>query len=103
MLPLLAPVDTPAQAPQNMGDVLLVSLLAIAIVFAVLVLIIFISWLFSQGIGAVQTRTQINPKPENKILETDEDAVVAALVATIDFHKKFNKNARLVSIEEVNE
>ena len=45
----------------------------------------------------------INPKEENKILEEDEDAVVASLVATIEFNKETGKNARLKSIKRIDD
>lgn len=82
-------------------DSLLVSLIAIVMVFAILLIIILISGGFSKGLEIVDSKTHINPKEENKILETDEDAVVASLVATIDFHKETKKNARLVSIKRI--
>jgi len=87
----------------NMGDVALVSLFAVLIVFTCLVLIIFIAWLFSKGINTVQAKTSIMPRPENKILEEDEDAQVAALVATIEFNKEFKKDAHLISIEKIDD
>ena len=38
-----------------------------------------------------------------KILEEDEDAVVASLVATIEFNKETGKNARLKSIKRIDD
>ena len=84
-------------------DSLLVSLIAIVIVFIVLTIIIFITGGFSKTIELYDSKTKINPRPENSILETDEDAVVAALVATIDFNKTTGKSARLVSIERLDD
>ena len=37
----------------------------------------------------------------SKLLETDKDAVVAALVATIEFNKETGKDAKLVSIKRI--
>ena len=82
-------------------DSLLVSAIAIIMVFAILLIIILISGGFSKGLELVDKKTKINPREENKILESDEDAVVASLVATIDFHKETKKNARLVSIKRI--
>lgn len=84
-------------------EALLVSLVAIIIVFVVLLVIILIAGGFSKSIELYDSKTKINPRPENSILETDEDAVAAALVATIDFHKTTGKNARLVSIKRVDD
>lgn len=82
-------------------DSLLVAVIAILIVFSVLALIIFISWLFQKGIDAIEARTNILPKEENKILATDEDAVVAALVASIDFYKETGKEPEIKSISKI--
>ena len=78
-----------------------ISLIAIVIVFLILALIIFISSLFSKGIEITDKKTKILPKEENKLLEEDEDAVVAALTAPIEFHKETNKDARLKSIKRI--
>jgi Na+-transporting methylmalonyl-CoA/oxaloacetate decarboxylase gamma subunit len=85
----------------KIGDALLISLIAVIIVFSILLVIIIISGGFSKGIEIVDKKTKILPKEENKILETDEDAVVAALVATIEFHKETKQNARLKSIKRI--
>lgn len=84
-------------------DALIVSGIAILVVFIVLVIIILVCGGFQKGINKYETMTEIKPKPENKILEEDEDAVIAALVATIDFNKETGKDARLVSITKIKE
>lgn len=100
---ILAEGKQPIFPINNTGDAALASLFAVLIVFAVLIIIIFISWLFSKGINKVTTTTNICPREENKLLEEDEDAVIALLAATIDFNKEFNKDARLVKIEKIDE
>ena len=45
----------------------------------------------------------ILPRKENAILASDEDAIVAALTAVIDFHKETKKDARIVSITRIEE
>ncbi|MDY3761459.1 MAG: hypothetical protein SO106_00515, partial [Candidatus Onthovivens sp.] len=52
-------------------------------------------------INKVDAKMNILPKEENKLLETDKDAVVAALVATIEFNKETGKDAKLVSIKRI--
>ncbi|MBO4541202.1 MAG: hypothetical protein J5736_04425 [Bacilli bacterium] len=79
-------------------DALWISLLAIGIVIFTLVIVILITTLFQKGMAAVEARTEILPRKENKILSTDEDAVAAAHTAVIDFHKETGKDARIVSI-----
>ncbi len=80
---------------------LLIALIAIVIVFLVLSIIIFITFIFQKGIGVVEKKTKIMPRKENEILNTDEDAVVATLVATIEFHKETGKDARVISIKRI--
>ena len=79
-------------------DALWISLLAIGIVIITLAVVILITALFQKGISAVESRTEIMPRKENRILESDEDAVAAALAAVIDFHRETGKDARIVSI-----
>ena len=89
----------------NIGvpESLLFSLLAILIVFGVLALIIGAT----SGIQAINDKinyaTKINPSPENKILEEDKDAVVATLVATIDYQREFNTDVKVNSVELIDE
>lgn len=79
-------------------DSLIAAVVSILIVFLVLVLIIAIASLFSKVIMIVDNKTNIKPRKENKLLEDDEDAVVATIVASMDFYRETNKHARLVKI-----
>ena len=79
-------------------DSFIVAIISVFIVFAVLIVIIAITSGFSKIIVAINKRKKINPKIENKILDEDEDAVVATIVASIDYYRETKKNARLVSI-----
>ena len=86
--------------PEAVGipDALLISIVAILIVFSVLILIILITFLIEKLTSTVLAKTSIQPRKENEILKHDEDAVVAVLVATIDFYKETGKEARVNSI-----
>lgn len=84
-------------------DSLIVSGIAILVVFVVLTIIIVICGVFQKGITKVECKTQIKPRPENSLLNEDEDAVVAALTATIEFNKETGKDARLISIKKEDE
>ena len=84
-------------------DSLIVTLLSLFLIFVVIAIIIFVSSIFSKVIVSVDNKKNINPRPENKLLEEDEDAVVALLVATIDYQKETKKDARLVKISLVEE
>ena len=85
----------------GVGDAFLIALIAIVIVFLVLIIIILATFLFQKGIEEVERKTQIMPRKENAILNSDEDAVVAVLVATIEFHKETGKEARVLSIKRI--
>lgn len=82
-------------------DALVVSAIAIVIVFFVLALIIFISWLFQIGMEKINASTKILPEPQNKILDEDEDAVAAVMAAIIDFNKQTGKDVKVVSVTKV--
>lgn len=82
-------------------DALVVSAIAIIIVFFVLALIIFISWLFQIGMEKINASTKILPEPQNKILDEDEDAVAAVMAAIIDFNKQTGKDVKVVSVTKV--
>ena len=79
-------------------DALVVTIIAIILVFLVLSLIILISSVFSKMTINIENKKYIKPRLENKILEEDEDAVVATIVASIDYYKETKKNARVVSV-----
>ena len=87
----------------GVGEALLIAFIAIFIVFLVLGIIILVTTLFQKGIEIVQKKTTIMPRKENEIVSSDEDALVAVLVATIEFHKETGKDARVISIKRVEE
>ena len=85
----------------NVGEALLVALIAIFIVFLVLSIIILFTFLLQKSMEVVDAKTNILPKEENKILSEDENAVVAALVATMEFYRETGKDVRIVSIKRI--
>ena len=85
----------------NVGEALLVALIAIFIVFLVLSIIILFTFLLQKSMEVVDAKTNILPKEENKILSEDENAVVAALVATMEFYSETGKDVRIVSIKRI--
>ena len=94
---------TPVGESFGLVDSLIVALIATLIVFVVLLIIIVVANIFSKVIVKLDNKKNINPRIENKILAEDEDAVVATLVASIDFYNETKKNARLVSITKEEE
>ena len=85
----------------TVGEALLVALVAIFIVFLVLAIIIFVTWVMQKGMEKVDAATNILPREENKILNEDPNAVVAALVATTEFYRETGKDVRIVSIKRI--
>ena len=85
----------------GVAEAFLIALIAIVIVFIVITIIIVITTLIQKGMLAVDKKTTIMPRKENEILNEDNDAVVAVLVATIEFHKETGKDARVISIKRV--
>ena len=85
----------------SVGDALLIALVAILIVFTVLAIIIFVTWSMQKGMEKIEAKTNILPREENKILSEDENAVVAALVATMEFYRETGKDVRVVSVKRI--
>ncbi len=85
----------------------IVAVVSILMVFLILVLIIFLTELVAKAMDndeekeetVVKTKA-VTPSVEHLDLN-DEDATVAALVASIDYRNKTKKNIRVVSIREV--
>ena len=91
----------PSNEPVNVGNALLIAIIAIFIVFLVLGIIIFITWLLQKSMEKINAKTNILPREENKILSEDENAVVASLVATMEFYRETGKDVRVVSIKRI--
>ena len=85
----------------NAAEGLLIAVIAILIVFLVLSVIIFVTWLLQKSMEKINAKTNILPKEENKILSEDENAVIASLVATMEFYRETGKDVRIVSIKRI--
>ena len=85
----------------SIGDALLIALISVVLVFVVLLVIILITGGFSKAMNAIDAKTNIMPRAENKILDEDQDAVVALLVATIEFENETHKDSNLISIKRI--
>ena len=85
----------------SIGESFLIALVAIIIVFMVLAIIIFITWSMQKGMEKIEAKTNILPREENKILSEDDNAVVAALVASMEFYRETGKEPRIVSIKRI--
>lgn len=89
---------TPINSTFSIIDALLVAAISVLLVFLVLITIIFITHLGSKIIIYNDNKNKINPHSQNKLLDEDEDAVAATIVASIDFYKETKKHAKVVSI-----
>ena len=87
----------------TIGEAFLIAAVAILIVFLVLGVIIFVTWSMQKGMEKVDAATNILPREENKILSEDPNAVVAALVATMEFYRETGKDVRIVSVKRIEE
>ena len=85
----------------SIGEAFLVAIIAIFIVFLVLVIIIFVTWLMQKSMEKIDAKTNILPREENKILNEDPNAVIAALVASMEFYRETGKEVRIVSIKRI--
>ena len=85
----------------NVGEAFLVAIVAIFIVFLVLGIIVFVTWSMQKGMEKIDAKTNILPREENKILSEDENSVVAALVASMEFYRETGKEPRIVSIKRI--
>ncbi len=87
----------------------IVAIVAIIMVFLILVLIIFLTELVAkalkgeekEGIKEEKIVSPIISNLSNKLDLNDENATVAALVASIDYRLTHKSNVRVVSIKEV--
>lgn len=83
---------------------LLISILAIIIVFIILFIIILcvlFSQIFFKNKKDKKEKQITNTNEKNTEIK-DEDMMVAALIATIEFKNETNSDAKLVSIKQIN-
>lgn len=101
-----------AEMPLSQGA--LYALLSILMVFAVLLIIIGITTLIFKLLGLFELKKMLdaNKKKANLVAETDnsneknknitdEDMMVAVLIATIDYQNEIHQDVRLISVKEV--
>ena len=91
----------PENETVNVGNAILIALVAIFIVFLVLSIIISVTFALQKSMEKIDAKTNILPREENKILSEDDNAVVAALVASMEFYRETGKEPRIVSIKRV--
>lgn len=95
----------------NLGDAGVIALICISIVFLMLVLLCLIVGCFKYLPNKKEAKKENIVKPSPVVSApqkaftmadiTDEDMMVAALVATIDYHNETNEDVRVVSIKQI--
>ena len=91
----------------DLGQGGIIAVLSILLVFLMLALIILITWLVFLAIGKVAGKAKppvvpVTAAPAPAQAELTEDAVVAALVASIDYRNETKKDIKVISIKEIN-
>ena len=106
---LLALLDGSVKGKESFGDGAIVALLCIVMVFLILSLIIFITWVVNIVIQkCVKTpakKEEAAPIPAvNTAVKpdlNDEDAMIATLVASVDLRNETHKNVKVISVKEI--
>ena len=90
------------------GEGAAIAIISILMVFVILLLIIILTELVTKVAGKnktveVQTNTAavVHSSVSSKLNVNDEDAVVASIVASIDYRNETKKNIQVISIREV--
>ena len=91
----------------NYADGAVIALLSIVMVFVVLLVIIILTDLISKIVGkddVVKEETTVtqtvSSSPASPLNINDEDAMVACLVASIDYRNETKKNIQVISVKE---
>ena len=95
---------------KDLGQGALVCVLAILLVFAILAIIIVVTYLIGKGIEKY-SKKEVKPVTETvpsvkqsantvPVKLDDEDAIVATLVASIDFRQQTKKDIKVISVKE---
>ena len=88
----------------------IIALIAIGMVFAILAIIIFVTWFINAGVSSTgklfkkRCKKSENPQqnPDKISVDlNDEDATVAVLVASIDYRNETHKNVKVISVKEI--
>lgn len=93
----------------GLGDAAIYSLVAMVLVFAVLLILIGVTYLIFKLLDLFDSRKKkdVEPKVEEKSVVkpveiNDEDKMVAVLVASIDYRNEIKKDVKVVSVKELN-
>ena len=96
----------------TVGEGALYSVLAIAMVFAILLIIIGVTYLVFKITGLFDLKKELDeakkakesasaPAPSGEVTIKDDDMMAAVLVATIDYRLTHKSDVRVVSVKEI--
>lgn len=98
----------------TVGEGALYSILAIAMVFAILLIIIGVTYLVFKITGLFDLKKELDAAkkakegasapaaPSGEVTIKDDDMMAAVLVATIDYRLTHKSDVRVVSVKEIN-
>ena len=97
----------------TVGEGALYSILAIAMVFAILLIIIGVTYLVFKITGLFDLKKELDaarkakngevtPASTQEVTIKDDDMMAAVLVATIDYRLTHKSDVRVVSVKEIN-
>ena len=110
-IPVLDAIDKEAEI--TVGEGALYSILAIAMVFAILLIIIGITTLVFKLTGLFDLKKELDaakkakeaasaPASSGEVTIKDDDMMAAVLVATIDYRLTHKSDVRVVSVKQIN-
>ena len=110
-IPVLDVIDKEAEI--TVGEGALYSILAIAMVFAILLIIIGITTLVFKLTGLFDLKKELDaarkaekgevaPASTQEVTIKDDDMMAAVLVATIDYRLTHKSDVRVVSVKQIN-
>lgn len=107
---LHALLDGSVKGKDSFGNGAIVALLCIVMVFLILALIIFITWVVNIVIqkcvktpAKKEEATAAIPAAQTAVKPdlNDEDAMIATLVASVDLRNETHKNVKVISVKEI--
>lgn len=82
----------------SLGEGAILALVAIVLVFLILGIIILITAGVNKLVSKFEKKAE---SKDTKLLETDNDAMVASLVASIDYQNETKKDVKVVNVKEI--
>lgn len=93
----------------GLSEAAIYSLVAVVMVFVVLLILIGVTYLIFKWLNlfdraktpkCIKTKEETN-KADDKVSISDEDMMVAVLVASIDYRNEIKKDVKVVSVKEI--